>query len=321
MKRLLTILWLAAICLAGVPTRLAAQDDGIVRLIVPYLPGGYPDTVARLVANQLSMAGRQTIVENRPGGAGVIATDVVAKAAPDGRTLLVADPQQWAVAPLLVKAVTYDIERDFVPVSSMTVVSNYIMVSSTVPVTGLAELVALIKAKPDAYNYGTPGVGSIHHLIFESFLQRIGGKVTQVPFKGGGEVAVALVSGQVQMAAQAMPAVAARVQEGKIKVIGVATTRRSPLTPSIPTLEELGVSNMDFPGELGVLAPIRTPREVITKLAAAIKQAVHAPATIEKLKVFAVEALGSSPDEFAKTIRADIAKFGEAVRVAGLKRE
>lgn len=322
MRHLRTALWLAAIALAAVPSRVAAQEEGgIVKLIVPYVPGGYPDTVARLVANQLSTAGRQTIVENRPGGAGVIAADVVAKAAPDGRTLLVADPQQWAIAPLLVKAVSYDVERDFLPVASMTVVGNYLMVNSTMPVASLADLVALIKAKPDAYNYGTPGVGSIHHLIFESFLQRIGGKVTQVPFKGGGEVAAALVTGQVQMAAQALPAVAARVKEGKIKVLGLLTSKRSPFTPDIPTVEELGVPNMDFPGELGLLAPARTPREVVMRLSAAVKEAVFSPAVVDKLKVFAVVPVGSGPEEFTRTIRADIAKFGEAAKAAGLRRE
>jgi tripartite-type tricarboxylate transporter receptor subunit TctC len=322
MKGLLAGIVLACASLAPGAAAVAQSDGGIVKLIVPYVPGGFPDTVSRIVAGQMTSEGKQTfVVENRPGGAGVIAADLVAKSAPDGRTLLVADPQQWGVARHLVKNLSFDVERDFKPVGAMAATGNYLMTSAGVEASTFKDLVALIRAKPNALNYGTPGVGSIHHLMFEAFLQRIGGKATQVPFKGGGEVAVALVNGQVQLAVQAMPAVAARVKEGKIKVFGVVLAKRSPFTPDVPTLEELGVPNMDFPAQLGLLAPAQTPGETVERLAAAMKAAVHAPSVVERLRVLAVAPVGSGPQELAATIRADIAKFGDAARAAGLKPE
>lgn len=323
MKRLLLIALLSCISLATASGQLAAQDDsGIVKLVVPYVPGGFPDTMGRLIAAQLTSAGKQTfVVENRPGGAGVIAAEVVAKSAPDGRTLLVADAQQWAIAPQLLKSVTYDIQRDFAPISLVATTGNFLAVNSTMPVTSLEQFITLIKAKPDAYNYGIPGVGSLHHLIFEVFLQRTGAKLTQVPFKGGGEVAVALTTGQVQAAVQALPSIAARVKEGKVRILGIVTAKRSPLAPDVPTLQELGVPGMDFPGSLGILAPARTPPEIVNRLAAALKEAVHAPAVTGKMTSLTVEPLGTSPEEFAKYIRAEYARFGDAARSANLRKE
>lgn len=314
---------LIAISCLSATSPVAAQDDGgIIKLIVPYVPGGFPDTMGRLIAAQLTSAGRQTfVVENRPGGAGVIAADVVAKSAPDGRTLLVADAQQWAIAPQLLKNVTYDVERDFAPVSMVATTGNFLAVNAALPATSVQELTALIKAKPNGYNYGVPGVGSLHHLIFEVLLQRMGGQVTQVPFKGGGEVALALSTGQVQMAVQALPSIAPRIQEGKVRVLGIVMAKRSTLAPQVPTLQELGIPDMDFPGSLGILAPARTPPPVVNRLAVALKEAVHAPTVVERMKVLTVEPLGTSPEEFASYIRAEFKKFGLAAQSAGLKKE
>jgi len=303
--------------------RLAAQDEGgIVKLIVPYVPGGFPDTIARLVAAQLTSAQKQTfVVENRPGGAGVIAAEVVAKAPPDGRTLLVADAQQWAIAPQLLASVNYDVTRDFAPVTQLALTGNFLVVTAGLPASNFKEFVALVKAKPNAYNYGIPGVGSLHHLTFGVLLERIGAQMTQVPFKGGGEVAVALINGQVHVAVQALPSIAARVQEGKLRVLGIAMANRSRHAPDIPTLNELGARDMDFPGGLGILAPRKTPADVIARTAAAMKEAVNAPTIVERMKALTVEPVGSTPEEFARYIELEYQKFGVAARSAGLKRQ
>lgn len=324
MARLPMVVLIACVCLVLGHGRLAAQSDGsgLVKLVVPYAPGGYPDTVGRLLAGQLTAASKQTyIVENRPGGAGAIAADAVAKSPPDGRTLLVADPQQWSVAPHLLKSATYDIERDFAPVTLLATTGNFLVVSASMPVAGFKDFAELVRTKPDAYNYGIPGVGSLHHLIMEVLLQRLGGRLTQIPFKGGGEVGFALANGQVQVAMQALAGIAARVKEGKVRILAVATAQRSPLAPDVPTMQELGVANMDFPGGLGILAPRQTPPEITVALARVMKEAIHAPALSDKLKALAVEPLGSPPDEFGRYIHAEFIRFGEAARSAGLQRE
>jgi tripartite-type tricarboxylate transporter receptor subunit TctC len=320
MSRLLLIVGLCGAFIASTVSRGAAQDDGsVVKLVVPFAPGGFPDTIGRLVATQLSKEGRQTfVVENRPGGAGVIAAEHVAKSAPDGRTLLVADAQQWAIAPRMLKNVRYNPETDFAPVTLLGTTGNFLVISPELGVSSFPELVALIKSSPNKYNYGIPGIGSIHHLTFEVLQSRLGLKLTQIPYKGGSEVIPALLSGQVQLAIQAMPSVAALAQEGKLKILAVTMAKRSRLAPNIATLEELGVPDIDFPGAIGILAPAGTPPAIVSRLAVAMKGAVMSPAVIEKLTVYAIEPSGISPDEFKKWIDTDIKKFRTPIEAAGL---
>jgi len=304
----------------GVTTQAAAQNDtGVVKLVVPYAPGGFPDTIGRLFAGQLSADVRRTIVvENRPGGAGTIAADLVAKSQPDGNTLLVADAQQWAIAPAMLKRVGYDVQRDFAPVTLLGETHNFLVVNPVLGIADFPSLVAAIKADPQKFNYGTPGVGSIHHLTMEVMAKRLGLKLTQIPYRGGSEVAPALLSGNVQLAIQALPSVRAFAQEGKLKILAVISAKRSKFLPDVPTLEELGVRDMDFPGAIGILAPAGTPDDRLARWVAAMNAAATAPTIIEKLATYAIEPTIITPDQLKAWIAADNLKFREAVSDAGL---
>jgi tripartite-type tricarboxylate transporter receptor subunit TctC len=316
---------IACLCIAMLlpaATNAVAQDDGVIKMVVPYAPGGFPDTISRLVATQVSADTRQTfVIENRPGGAGAIAAELVAKAAPDGRTLLVADAQQWAIAPAMLKTVRYNAETDFAPVTLLGTTGNFVVINPEIGVSDFPALVNLIKSNPGKYNYGTPGVGSIHHLTVEVLKSRLDLKLTQIPYRGGSEVIPALLSNNVQLAIQAMPSVASFVQQGKLKVLGVVMAQRSKLAPDVPTLQELGVPDMDFPGAIGVLAPAGTPPATVARLASAMKNAMNAPAVVEKLAAYAIEPSGITPEEFRQWIAADIVKFRKAVDAAGIAQQ
>jgi tripartite-type tricarboxylate transporter receptor subunit TctC len=320
MSRLSAVIGWCGVLAATLMGPAAAQEEGVVKLVVPFAPGGFPDTIGRLVATQAAKELRQTfIVENRPGGAGVIAAELVARAAPDGRTLLVADAQQWAIAPAMLKSVKYNPETDFAPVTLLGTTGNFLVVGADLGVATFPQLLALIKTNPDKYFYGTPGVGTIHHLTFEVLKSRMGLKLTQVPYRGGSEVIPALLGGQVSLAIQAMPSIAALVQQGRLKTLGITMRQRSRFAPEVPTLEEQGVPDLDFPGAIGILAPAGTPPAAVSRLQAAMKKAVMSPEVVEKLAAYAIEPGGMMPEEFGAWIRADIRKFREAVEAAGLE--
>lgn len=311
---------LTAAILIGLVGPASAQEEGsVVRLVVPYAPGGFPDTIGRLVANQLSADGRgRFVIENRPGGAGTVAAEYVANSAPDGSTLLVADAQQWAIAPAMLKTVRYNVLRDFAPVTMLGTTGNVLVVSTSLGVADFPALVALLKANPGKYNYGTPGVGSLHHLTIEALKSRLGVQITQVPYKGGSEVIPALLAGNVQLAVQARPAVGSLSKEGRLKILAVATAKRSALAPEIPTIEEFGVPDMDFPGAIGILAPAKTSPATIKRLAEALTAAVSAPDVVAKLTTYAIEPAHLTSEQYETWIKADIAKFGNAIKSAGL---
>jgi tripartite-type tricarboxylate transporter receptor subunit TctC len=296
----------------------AQKSDSVVRLVVPYAPGGFPDTISRLVVNKLSKGGRKFVVENRPGGAGAVAAEYVINAAPDGTTLLVADAQQWAIAPQMFKSVRYNVLRDFSPVTLLGTTGNVLVVNSDLGVDSFPALIKLLKDNPGKYNYGTPGVGSLHHLTIAALTRKLGLDVTHVPYKGGSEVIPALLAGNVQFALQALPAVGSFAKEGKLKILAMATAKRSPLAPNIPTIEEFGVPDMDFPGAIGILAPSGTPPKTISQLAEEMSRAVVQPDITAKLAVYAIEPSRLTPAEFKMFIEGEIAKYGKVIKSAGL---
>jgi tripartite-type tricarboxylate transporter receptor subunit TctC len=321
MTRLLLLIAFCASLIAASTSIASAQDDrNAVRLVVPYAPGGFPDTISRLVASRLETdTGQAYVIENRPGGAGAIAAEYVANAAPDGHTLLVADAQQWAIAPAMFNNLKYDPKKDFAPVTLLGTAGNFLVVSSDLGIANFQDLVAQIKANPSKFNYGTPGVGSIHQLTFEALKARLGLKMIHVPYKGGGEVIPALLSNQVQLALQALPSITAFAEQGKLKILAVTMAERSKFRPDVPTLEELGAPDMDFPGAIGILAPAGTPPATVSRLAVAMKNALTAPPIVEKLATFAIAPSGMSPAEFKTWIDSDIVKFKAAVQDAGLE--
>ena len=318
MSRWIAYLISAVVIVASCCGAWAENDESVVRLVVPYAPGGFPDTISRLVANQLSTLSGRFVVENRPGGVGTVAADYVSNAAPDGNTLLVADAQQWAIAPQMFKNIRYKVLSDFAPVTLLGTTGNVLVVNAALGVEDFPGLIKLLKDNPSKYDYGTPGVGSLHHLTLEALTRRLDLKVTHIPYKGGGEVIPALLAGNVQFALQALPAVGSFAKEGKLKILAIATAKRSTLAPDIPTIEEFGVPDMDFPGAIGILAPSKTPPDVISRLAKEMNAAVFAPDVTARLATYAIEPSRLTPTEYKALIEADIVKFGKVIKSVGL---
>ncbi len=291
-----------------------------VKMLVPYAPGGLPDTMARIVAQRLSESlGQQFIVDNRPSAGGIIACEMVAKAAPDGYTLLVADVGQTAINPALYSKLSYDPVKDFAPVGLMGTSPLFLAAHASVPASNFAELMALLKSKPGRINYGSAGIGSVHHLNMEMLKARAGVNVVHVPYKGSGQSVPALVGGQVSLLFTALPAMAAHIKAGSVRVIAVNTQERSPQEPNVPTFKELGIAEMDLLPEIGVLATAGTPGAIVKKLSAEIAKAVHHPETVKRFTALGIDPVGNSPEAYAALIRVDLGKYAKAVRISGAK--
>lgn len=298
----------------------SAYPARAVRVIVPFAPGGAPDTIARALGNRLSEDLAQPfVVDNRAGAGGALAADAMAKSAPDGYTLCVCDSTQWAILPALRKELPYNPEKDFQAVSMLARAAIFLFVHSNLKVNNLGELISAAKVNPGKLNYGTPGVGSIHHLIMESLKARAGIRVEHVPYKGGGEVVPAMLSGQIGIAFQSLPSIAGQVKQGTIRNLAVALAQRSSLAPDVPTFAELGIDGMDFPGSFAVIVPAATPGSAVRKLSAAVNVALKHPSTVERLRVFAMEPAPTTPEAAAAELKQDLEKFDRAAQLAGLK--
>ncbi len=310
-----------ALVLASSP---AAAQDGYpskpVRWIVPYSAGGLPDTIARVVAQKVSESlGQQVTIENRGGAGGITGSEAVARAAPDGYTFLVADVGQVAINPHLYAKLPYDPNRDLVPVGLIATANLFLVANAAVPVKDFGELVALARAKPGVLNYGSSGVGSIHHLSMEALKSALGLEIVHVPYKGTGQSIPALVGGDVTIAYSAMPSIAAHVKAGRVKVLAVSTVKRSTSAPDVPTVAELGVPGYDFAPEIGLLAPAGTPPAIVTRMSQEVAQAVRSPEVAQRFAQLDIEPVGSTPAEYAARIRAADEKYAQAVKVSGAR--
>lgn len=307
---------------ALLPASASSQGDTRpIRLIVTVAPGGAVDLTARLLASH--MAGpmqRQFLVENRPGANGVIAAEAVAKAAPDGTTLVVAPREVFGVNPVLYAPLPYDAERGFAPIGIATA-GHYVLVASpALGVTTLAELVALARRRELAY--GSTGIGSMPHLNVEAFARDAGIRLLHVPFRGTAPSATATVAGDVALMIATPPSVAALVQEGRLVALGVGSPARLPQLPNVPTLAEAGIApNSLMPNYFALAAPAGTPVPLIARLNAAMRQALEVPELIERLRGGGLTPAPSSPEELQATITADIRHFGDLIRAANITRE
>jgi tripartite-type tricarboxylate transporter receptor subunit TctC len=316
MRRLLAVLLVLASAAAW------AQDYPArpVRLIVPYAAGGLPDTMARLVTPKMSEAlGQQLLVENRPGAGGISGTEAVAKAAPDGYTLLIADVGQLAINPHIFSRLPYDALKDLAPVSLLGSSTLFLVLHPSVPANTFQELVALARAKPGALNYGSSGLGSIHHITSEAFKLAFGLDIVHVPYKGMGQAVPALLGGQVSMVFSALPAVEGHVKGGKVKLLALSTPQRSAQAPEVPTIAELGAPGFNFAPEIGMLAPAGTPHAIVQRLSSEVGKAVRSPEVSQRFRQLGIDPVGSSPQEYAARIRNDYERYGKVVKVSGIK--
>jgi tripartite-type tricarboxylate transporter receptor subunit TctC len=319
MEGLLRIIGLALLALS---LHAAAQDfpNRPVKLIVPYAAGGLPDTMMRIVQLHAGeFLGQQIVVENRGGAGGIAGSEAVAKSAPDGYTLLVADVGQVAINPHIFSRLPYDPQKDLTPVTLIGTSRLFLCLHPSVPASTFQEFVAYVKSHPGKVNYGSSGVGSIHHLATEALNAALGLSMTHVPYKGMGQAVPALVAGEVTVLYSALPAIESYIRAGKLKMVAVSTARRSPEAPEIPTVAELGVPGYDFAPEIGILAPAGTPAAVVQKLAAELGKAARHPDTVKRFTQLGIDAVGSTPAEYAAAIRASDQRYAEVVKVSGVK--
>jgi tripartite-type tricarboxylate transporter receptor subunit TctC len=292
-----------------------------IRMIVPFVPGGNTDIIARAFAPSMSeIMGQQIVVENRGGAGGVIGTEVVARAAPDGYMILMVSAGH-TINPAMVKKLPYDSVKDFAPISIIADVPTAFVVHPSLPAKTVREFVAIARARPGEINYSTAGVGTVGHLAAEllSSMARI--KLVHVPYKGTGQAMVDLVAGQVQMQFPSMPAAIQYVQTGRLRMIAQTGKQRSAAAPDIPTMEEAGVPGFVVSSGFGLMAPAGTPRAIIDRLHSALGRALNDPRVKENLAKQGAEVVASTPDEYGEFNRAEIAKWIKVVAQAGIAPE
>jgi tripartite-type tricarboxylate transporter receptor subunit TctC len=292
-----------------------------IRLIVPFAPGGGADIVARALGQKLTDDYRQPIVvDNRGGGTTVPPTEAVARAAPDGYTLLMATSAH-VINPSFCAKLPYDTVRDFAPVTQVTSQAYLLGVYPGVPAKSVKELIALAKAKPGQLNYGSGGNGNATHLGAELLKDMAGIDVVHVPYKGGGPALIALMSGEVAMLFSNVSFTLPQVKAGKVRALGVSSTKRSPVVPDLPSVAEAGVPGFEVTSWYGVLAPAKTPRPIVTSLRDEIVRALNAPDMKARLAADANEVVGSTPEAFGAYIAAEIPKWARIVKKSGARME
>jgi len=321
--RLIRLLPLAALAVAQAVFAQGAKTypDKSVRVIVGYSPGGLPDTIARVIGQKLAERwGQQFVVENKPGANGILGAEFVAKGAPDGYTLLMTDNSTHAIIPFLFTKLPYDADRDLIPVSLTARAPLFLAVHPSVKANSFQELIALIRAEPGKYSYGSSGIGSTHHLCMEYLKSSLNLDMTHVPYKGTGQSVPALVGGQVPMVFSGYPTLAAHAKDGRVKLLAINSLKRSALAPDVPAIAET-ISGFDFAPTFGLFAPNGTPRDIIVKIGADVAQVVKLPDIIERMKNLGIEPLGVSGDDWAPMLRADAERYAKAVKISGAKVE
>jgi tripartite-type tricarboxylate transporter receptor subunit TctC len=312
-----------AAILAGIAAGpVAAQNYPVkpVRIVVPFAPGGSNDIVARVIGQKLTETwGQQVIVENRPGGGTVIGTDVVAKSAPDGYTLLMVSPSH-STNPTLVKKLPFDTLRDLAPVILVAHSSNVLLAHPSLPARSVKELIALAKARPDQITFGSGGNGTSTHLSGELLAQRAGVRMVHVPYKGAAPALLALVGGQVTwIFSNAIPSVP-HLRSGRLRALGVTGAQRNPVLPDVPTLAAT-LPGFEVYSWYGVAAQGATPKDLVARLNRDIARVLESSDMRSRIAAEGAEVKGGSPEEFAAFLRAEIEKWAKVIKAAGIKLE
>jgi tripartite-type tricarboxylate transporter receptor subunit TctC len=314
----------AAFALLVAATPAAAQDFPTrpITLVVPYAAGGGNDVMARTVAEKMSRTlGQQVVVENRPGAGGGIATRQVARAAPDGYTLVIGGTGTLAVNPTLYGNVGYDPRKDFAPVGLIGTSALIVLVHPQVAAHSIKELIALARKEPGKLNYASAGVGSGIHLGTVLFEQMAEVTFTHVPYRGTGPALTDLIGGHVSIYFSSLPSAIGIVRDGKVRALAVTAAQRSPIFADVPTVAEAGIPGFEAVLHYGIVAPAGTPKPVIAKLNAALREAVIAPDTKERMAADGTEPLASTPEQYAADIDKEETKWSAIVRKAGAKAE
>ena len=291
-----------------------------ITLIVPYAPGGGNDVLARGVAEPMSKTlGQQIVIENRGGAGGSLGTRQVAKAVPDGYTLGLGGTGTLAIDPTLYPNVGYDPRKDFAPVGLIATSSLIILVNPSLPAHNVQELIALAKAQPGKLNYASAGTGSGIHLGTVLFAERAGIEITHIPYKGSGPALTDLLGNHVSIYFSSLPPAIGLVKEGKLRALGVTGLKRSPIFPDVPTVAEQGTPGFEAVLHYGIVAPTGTPRPIVDKLNAALRQALDAEEVHKRIATEGAEPLPTTPDEYAADIDREETKWSALVKKSGAK--
>ena len=310
-----------AAALLCAPGAWCAYPDKPVRMLVPFAPGGGSDIVARLLAQKTGVLWNQSVVvDNRGGGGGVAGTNAVAKSAPDGYTLLLTSIS-IAYAPALYGLLPYDTERELAPCVLLVVQPSILGVHPALPVKSVAELIALAKAKPSEIRYSSGGGGSAPHLAAEIFRSKAGIQLIHVPYKGGGAIVTAVLSGEVQMLFAGVASLMPHIKAGRLRALAVTGTTRSKATPDLPSIAEAGVPGAEFDGWYGLLLPAATPRDIVARINADYNKVLAAADVQERLLASGFEPLGGTPQKFADYLRSETRKWTKVVRDANIRIE
>jgi tripartite-type tricarboxylate transporter receptor subunit TctC len=291
-----------------------------IRLLVPFAPGGSSTLVARFMGEEMAKGlGQSFVIENKPGGGGNIAMQEVARAAPDGYTLIIGHVGSLAMNPYMYERLPYDVDKDFAAVSLLAIVPNIFVVYHEVPAKDLREFVALAKAKPGQINYGSAGNGSAGHLAMEYLKQVAGIELQHVPYKGTGPNVTDLIAGRTQATSAGTPPLLPHVKSGKLRVIAVGTSKRLHSIPDVATVAEQGYPGFETSQWYGLNAPAGTPEPIIRRLAEEARKAAKSALVLERFKADDAEAVGSTPQEYAAFIKKEQERWSKVVRAANVK--
>ena len=321
-RRLATTAVLAALATAHPLAALAqsaAYPDKPVKFVVPYPPGGGTDVIARIVQERFSaLLGQQVLIENKGGAGGSVGSEIVARAAPDGYTVLFT-LSSHTINPAIFPKLSFDTVKDFEPVGTVASLPQILVAHPQLPANTVAELVALAKAKPGSLSYASVGNGSPGHLAGELLKLRTGSQMTHIPYRGGGPAVTDVMGGQVPLLWVSIPAAAQFVKAGKLKALGVSTLRRSAAFPDVPTLQEAGIADFEVDSWYAMFVPAKTPKPVIERLNRVLNSIVAEPAIREKLLAQGAEGVGGSADALGKIVAAELPKWAKLAKDANIK--
>ena len=308
----------ATLALFVTATHAQTYPNKAIRVVVPYPPGGTPDILIRELGPKLTAAlGQQIIVDNRPGAGGNIGSELVARSAPDGYTLIMGTVGTHSINQSLYKKLSFDPIKDFAPVALIATMPNVLVVNTSFPAKSVKDLIAIAKAKPGAVLYASGGNGTSHHLGGAMFAKMVGVDMTHVPYKGAGQALPDLIGGQVNIMFDNITSSMPHIKSGRLRVLAVTTPKRSPALPDVPTMQEAGVPGYEMSGWFGLLAPVKTPPEIVARLNKAINKILQSIEMKELLAKQGAEIVISSPAEFATFVKERTDKMAKVVKDSG----
>jgi tripartite-type tricarboxylate transporter receptor subunit TctC len=311
-----------AIGLHGLAPAQEAFPNKPIRLVVPFAPGGVTDTSGRLIAEHLGKRlGQQIIVDNKPGASGNIGTSLVKAAAPDGYTLVLGFDGTMVINPHVFPSIPFDTLKDFAPIGKIGTATLILVAHPDVPAKTLAEVLALSKSKAGGLSYGTSGTGGTPHIAGELLKARTQANLVHIPYKGGGQAMTDVLGGNIPLVYTAIAGAHGHVKSGKLRAIAVSSAQRSTALPEVPTFIESGVPDFVADSWVGLLAPAKTPAAILKQLNAELTAVLNDPAVREKLRALGIDASPGSADQFRDDMSADLARYGQVVKAAGIKAE